>query len=220
MRNDTTVHVRCRFTRGGFAHERVFWIATPDRSGWYRGLAYIDYCFSPDRTPLPGGEMLPGSSVDGFVTARVIGLAGNRVTVQVPDGELCDVDASLVGGPWGAPDRTLRGTEPVAGVEVSRRHEAEGSDMAILRCEVTDGPRAGFAAVGVASVEGFTEYLTIEDRFLVVRGTDRLLPVWLVGWDPRHKTALVQLPVEADSGANRVWVWWADLIDAPDEVST
>jgi hypothetical protein len=90
--------------------------------------------------------------------------------------------------------------------------------MALLKCEVTEGPRPGFKAVGVASIEGHSEYLTIEERFLVRRGDGYLLPVEVVGRDRRYNTALVQLPVEADSGANRVWVRGQSLVEAPDEV--
>lgn len=67
--------------------------------------------------------------------------------------------------------------------------------------------------------DGHTEYLTIEERFLVRKGKSYLLPVRLIGRDQRHKTALIQLPVEADSGANRAWVKAETLEDAPDEVS-
>ncbi len=91
--------------------------------------------------------------------------------------------------------------------------------MSRIKCKVTDGPRAGFKEVSVPSVEGHDEYFTIEDRFLVVREGDYLLPVRLIARDPQNKTALVQLPVEADSGANRVWVSSAILSNAPDEVA-
>lgn len=90
--------------------------------------------------------------------------------------------------------------------------------MALLTCEVTEGPRPGYKTIGIASIEGRTEYLAIEDRFLVPRNGSYLLPVRLIGRDRRYQTALVQLPVEADSGANRVWVKGDMLTDAPDEV--
>jgi hypothetical protein len=90
--------------------------------------------------------------------------------------------------------------------------------MALIPCEATEGPRPGFKVVGVASLEGHSEYLTIEERFLVRRGNDYLLPVRLIGRDRRYNTALVQLPVEADSGANRVWVKGEVVEEAPDEV--
>jgi len=91
--------------------------------------------------------------------------------------------------------------------------------MALIPCEVTEGPRRGFKAVGVGSIEGYTEYLTIEERFLIPRGNACLLPVQLIGRDRRYNTALVQLPVEADSGANRVWVRGEVVEESPDAVS-
>jgi hypothetical protein len=90
--------------------------------------------------------------------------------------------------------------------------------MALVRCEALDGPRPGFKAVGVRSVEGHVEYLAVEERFLVRKGEAYFLPVGVVGNDPRHQTALVELPLEADSGANRVWVHADHLANGLDEV--
>jgi len=90
--------------------------------------------------------------------------------------------------------------------------------MALIECEVEEGPRPGFKTIGVASGEGHSEYLTIEERFLVRRNGSYLLPVGLVGRDRRYNTALIQLPFEADSGANRVWVMGETLTDTADEV--
>jgi len=93
------VFVKCRFTRGGFGHDRVFWIPTPDNSGEYRGVAFIGYCFRRDRTPLRPEEPPPGQSLDGLVVARVVRVTDGVLTVQVPDGELCDIDPSIVEDP-------------------------------------------------------------------------------------------------------------------------
>jgi hypothetical protein len=92
-----------------------------------------------------------------------------------------------------------------------------GLDMALIKCVVTDGPRKGFKAVEVLSVEGRSEYFSIEERFLVKKDNSYQLPVRLIARDPRYDTALVQLPVEADSGANRVWIDATTMTDAPDE---
>jgi hypothetical protein len=51
-----------------------------------------------------------------------------------------------------------------------RTQVVEASSMALIPCEVTEGPRPGFKVVGVGSIEGHTEYLTIEERFLVAEG--------------------------------------------------
>ena len=90
--------------------------------------------------------------------------------------------------------------------------------MALIRCEVTEGPRVGFKAIGIESIEGHNEYLAIEEKFLVRKGDGYLLSVSLVGRDRRNRTVLVQLPVEADSGANRVWVSEQALSPTPDGV--
>src|SRR5437667_537839 len=82
----------------------------------------------------------------------------------------------------------------------------EDFSMNAIRCDVSEGPRQGYKVVGVSSVEGYTEYLTIEERFLVHRDGEFYLPVQVVGNDAQHGTALIQLPYEADSGANRIWV--------------
>ncbi len=89
--------------------------------------------------------------------------------------------------------------------------------MALVKCEATEGPRPGYKAVGVVSVEGHTEWLAIEDRFISWRDEKPYLPVAVVGKDSRYKTVLVQLPLEADSGARRVWVRAADVVQE-DEV--
>ena len=90
--------------------------------------------------------------------------------------------------------------------------------MILVHCEVSDGPRAGFKTVGVPSIEGRREYLAIEERFLVKRNGTYLLPVEAIGKDSRYETVLVQLPFEADSGANRVWVRSGDTVQEPSEV--
>ena len=90
------VHVRCKFGRGGFAHERVFWIDAPG-GGSYRGLAYIDYCHSTDGSPLSGGEPPIGQLCQGLVVAKIIDEPSSApCTIQVPDGELCDIDPSII----------------------------------------------------------------------------------------------------------------------------
>lgn len=89
--------------------------------------------------------------------------------------------------------------------------------MALLQCEVLVGLRAGFKEVEVSSVEGHKEYLALEERFLVRHEDDYLLPVRIIAQDRAQDIVLVQLPVEADSGANRVWVWRQHVIKG-DEV--
>lgn len=89
--------------------------------------------------------------------------------------------------------------------------------MLLAPSEITEGARPGWKTVSVESVEGYTEYLTIEERFLVKRSGKQLLSVRIVARDDTHNTVLIQLPIEADSGANRVWVEGSALIQNPNE---
>jgi hypothetical protein len=87
--------------------------------------------------------------------------------------------------------------------------------MEYVHCEVSDGPRDGFKSVAVGSVEGYCEYLVIEERFLSCVGADWFMPVSVIGKDTEQKTTLIELPVEADSGAKRVWVHGEAIFDKP-----
>jgi hypothetical protein len=91
------VFVRCRFARGGFSHERTFLIQAPS-GGYYRGIAYIGYCRIPDGTPLPSSEPPEGETVEGLLEARVVDTSdeGQTLTVNVPDGGVCDIAATLI----------------------------------------------------------------------------------------------------------------------------
>ena len=90
--------------------------------------------------------------------------------------------------------------------------------MEYVHCEVSEGPREGFKSIGIDSVEGYAEYLSIEEKFLVNNGQNWLLPVAVVGKDRDHGTSLVELPFEADSGAKRVWVQSDMVTSNPREV--
>lgn len=90
--------------------------------------------------------------------------------------------------------------------------------MALIRCEITAGPRSGFKSVGISGAHGQMEFIAIEDRFLVPRNDTSLLPVHIISEDRRNKQLLVQLPVEADSGANRVWIKKDQLVEDAEEI--
>jgi len=79
--------------------------------------------------------------------------------------------------------------------------------MASVLCEIINIPGAPTAekTVAVRTSSGRKEYLTVPSHFLHEEGGQHYLPVVLVKRD-RNKRALVHLPAEADSGANRVWV--------------
>jgi hypothetical protein len=77
--------------------------------------------------------------------------------------------------------------------------------MALVRCEIADGPRPEVKDVRVQSLDGY-ELLAIEEHYLVHRDDGYYLPVGFLGTDQGERAALVLLPLPAHSGANRVWV--------------
>jgi hypothetical protein len=87
-----------------------------------------------------------------------------------------------------------------------------------VHCEISEGPRTGFLSVGIDSVEGYKEYLAIEEQFLVTNGPDSFLAIAVVGKDITNNTTLIELPFEADSGAKRVWVPNEEVTSTPREV--
>lgn len=78
--------------------------------------------------------------------------------------------------------------------------------MARVLCEVSSGLRPTEKTVAVKDVRGPRQYLRVDDQFVVREGTRTFLPVGLIGVDNARKLALIELPHEADSGANRLWV--------------
>jgi hypothetical protein len=89
--------------------------------------------------------------------------------------------------------------------------------MSHVPSTILEGPRHGFKTAAVQTAEGMTEYMTIEERFIKTQGGISYIPVLVVGEDPHKQVALIRLPVEADSGANRVWVRSSEVLEE-DEV--
>jgi hypothetical protein len=83
--------------------------------------------------------------------------------------------------------------------------------MAEVICKVTPGLRQAEATVTVHDIEGNPEVLPVDRDFLSREGDNYFLPVHVIHVDDRRKASLVSLPVEADSGANRIWVKTSDL---------
>jgi hypothetical protein len=78
--------------------------------------------------------------------------------------------------------------------------------MARLRCKIGEGARPSEATVELQDSEGRPEYLPVERAFLIADNGDYYLPVSIGHVDRERKLAIVGLPVEADSGAHRIWV--------------
>ncbi len=90
--------------------------------------------------------------------------------------------------------------------------------MAQIRCEsVSEGLRASEALAIFRDYRGRRHFIRVERDFLSQIGGHFYLPVGVVGVDPRSRLILVELPHEAETGANRLWVEEGQL-DKPLEV--
>jgi hypothetical protein len=78
--------------------------------------------------------------------------------------------------------------------------------MALVQCEVSDGLRDAEATVTIMSYAGRPEYLPVDRGFLRHEGENHYLPVAVIHTDEAKGAILIALPVEADSGAYRIWV--------------
>ena len=78
--------------------------------------------------------------------------------------------------------------------------------MAQVLCDVSEGLRNSEATVRVMTYEGRPEFLPVDRGLLSTEANRDYLSVGLVHINHEKKAALVSLPVEADSGAHRIWV--------------
>ena len=78
--------------------------------------------------------------------------------------------------------------------------------MASVLCDVTDGLRPSEATVKLVTFEGRPEFLPVDRGLLSSDGDQYYLSVPVIHINEEKKAALIGLPVEADSGAHRVWV--------------
>jgi hypothetical protein len=60
--------------------------------------------------------------------------------------------------------------------------------------------------VGVPDENGNRQYLRVPQGYVTRQGDKTYLPIGIVELDRRKRRALVELPVEADSGVRRLWV--------------
>jgi hypothetical protein len=85
--------------------------------------------------------------------------------------------------------------------------------MAYVVCDVHAGLRESEATVSVEDVDGKTAFLRIEKEFLMNKGGRNYLPVGVIHKNLEGQT-LIELPHEADSGVNRLWVDSDQVLEA------
>ena len=87
-----------------------------------------------------------------------------------------------------------------------------------LACEVSEGLRHAEASVKVTDYHDSTEFFPLDRGMISEDGGVNSIPVFLIRYSPERDFALVGLPVEADSGTNRIWVRTSDLKEALEPV--
>jgi hypothetical protein len=85
--------------------------------------------------------------------------------------------------------------------------------MARIACTVSEGLRKAEASVEIKDSQGRSEFMPVDRDLLHKENGDYYLPVRLLHLDGPRKLAVIGLPVEADSGANRIWVNLSQLRD-------
>jgi hypothetical protein len=83
--------------------------------------------------------------------------------------------------------------------------------MAQVPCEVSEGLRKSEATVKLVTLDGRPEFLPVDRGLLSMEGDKHFLSVPILHINQEKKAALIALPVEADSGAHRVWVRLAQI---------
>ena len=79
--------------------------------------------------------------------------------------------------------------------------------MAEVRCEsVSEGLRASEVVAAFCDYQGRRHFIRVEREFLSGVDGNTYLPVGIVHIDPVTKLVLIELPHEAETGANRLWV--------------
>jgi hypothetical protein len=76
-----------------------------------------------------------------------------------------------------------------------------------VRCDVIPG---GILPQGVTArikgLDGRSQFVQVTQGMINHEGGQDYLPIGIVDIDRRNRRVLIELPVEADSGANRMWI--------------
>jgi hypothetical protein len=79
--------------------------------------------------------------------------------------------------------------------------------MASIRCsDITAGLRPSEVVASFIDFHGRTHFIRVERDFLSESNGASFLPIGIVHVDRKSKAVLVELPHEAETGANRLWV--------------
>jgi hypothetical protein len=83
----------------------------------------------------------------------------------------------------------------------------------VVLSDLNPGLRESEVSVAVRDARGRLQRLRVERDFLKEASGRHYLPMGIVGRHPESKLVLIELPIEADSGANRLWVTPEDILE-------
>ncbi len=75
-----------------------------------------------------------------------------------------------------------------------------------VRCEVSEGLTGSDITVCIRDISGKEQYIHVLPSMANWEDDVPYLPVGIINVDRRPGRALVELPIEADSGVNRMWM--------------
>jgi hypothetical protein len=86
--------------------------------------------------------------------------------------------------------------------------------MIKVLCEkVSPGMRAVDAIATIRDFHGRRHFLHMEKDFLIPHDSRAAVPVAFVHRDPHTGAVLIELPQEAETGVNRLWVRAEDILE-------
>lgn len=75
-----------------------------------------------------------------------------------------------------------------------------------VKCEISEGLTESDITVGVRDMEGRNQFIHVLPSMVNWEGETPYLPVGVIDVDRRNSRVLIELPIEADSGVNRMWM--------------
>jgi hypothetical protein len=75
-----------------------------------------------------------------------------------------------------------------------------------VQCEVSEGLTGDDITVSVRDVDGRDQYMHVLPSMVNRENGTTYLPVGIINVDRRNERLLIELPTEADSGINRMWI--------------
>lgn len=75
-----------------------------------------------------------------------------------------------------------------------------------VRCEISEGLTESDITVCVRDADGRDQFIHVLPSMVNWVGEIPYLPVGVINLDHRNSRVLIELPIEADSGVNRMWM--------------